>query len=84
MAKEYSLLPPALSFVGDLEPFIDETISYMENLRKAGAAVDFRVYPGCYHGFDIICPRAKISEEATTFFLEGFRYAVDHYRTPQD
>ena len=84
LAKEYSLLPPALSFVGDLEPFRDETISYMEHLRKAGAAVDFRVYPGCYHGFDIICPRAKISEEATAFFLEGFRYAVDHYRTPQE
>ncbi|MFH5835840.1 alpha/beta hydrolase [Proteiniclasticum sp. C24MP] len=83
LARDYSALPPALSFVGDLEPFRDETIAYMENLRNAGVPVSFRLYKGCYHGFDLICPRANISEEATTFFLDGFGYAVDHYTAAQ-
>ncbi len=78
-ATDYRNLPPAVTFVGDLEPFRDETIQYVENLRKAGVPVDFKVYSGCYHGFDIINPKADVSRDATIFFINSFKYAVDHY-----
>jgi len=78
-AADYHNLPPAVTFVGDLEPFRDETIQYVENLRKAGVPVDFKVYSGCYHGFDIINPKADISREATAFFINSFKCAVDNF-----
>ena len=32
---DYSGLPPAYTFVGDIEPFYCETLTYIENLKKA-------------------------------------------------
>jgi len=83
-ATDYHNLPPAVTFVGDLEPFRDETIQYIENLRKAGIPIDFKVYSGCYHGFDIINPKAAVSKDATVFFINSFKYAVDHYFIKQE
>ena len=82
-AKNYAGLPPIATFVGELEPFRDETIEYVENLRKAGVEVCFKVYPGCYHGFDVVCPRAKVTEEAMSFLMTAYRYAVHHYFAAQ-
>jgi len=82
-AADYRNLPPAVTFVGDIEPFRDETIQYVEHLRAAGIAVDFRVYKGAYHGFDIIHPKAAISKAARDFLMESFRFAAVHYVAPQ-
>ena len=84
-AVDYSNLPPTVSFVGvgDLEPFRDETVQYVENLRKAGVPVEFQVYPGCYHAFDQICPKAEGSLKAIEFLTSSFTYAVEHYFAEQ-
>ena len=82
-ATDYKNLPPTVTFVGDLEPFRDETIEYVENLKKAGVPVKFEVYKGCYHGFDIACPDADISKKAIKFFIESFKYAVNNYFAAQ-
>jgi acetyl esterase/lipase len=71
-------LPPTTTFVGDLDPFRDETVAYVEGLRAAGVAVELRRYPGCFHGFDMIRPGAKVSREANQFLRERFAFAVDH------
>jgi acetyl esterase/lipase len=76
---DYSKLPPAVTFVGELEPFRDETIQYVKNLRNAGVPVDFKVYKGCYHGFDQICPKAEISKNAISFVVNSFKNAVENY-----
>ena len=34
--KDYSCLPPAYTFVGNGEPFFEETRIYIENLKKNG------------------------------------------------
>ncbi|MEE4194853.1 MAG: alpha/beta hydrolase [Anaerolineae bacterium] len=83
-AKDLSNLPPAFTFVGDLDPFRDETIAYMEKLRDAGVPVEYRVFAGCYHGFDVVNPMAKVSVEARTYLLEKFAYGVAHYFAEQD
>ena len=44
-ATDYRGLPPAVTFVGDIEPFRDETIADIENLRQAGVAAQIAVYP---------------------------------------
>lgn len=42
---DYSNLPPAYTFVGDIEPFYWETLMYIENLKKAGVEAKADVYP---------------------------------------
>lgn len=82
-ADDYSNLPPTATFVGDLEPFRDETIEYVSNLKKAGVPVDFEIYKGCYHGFDQICPKAEVTKKALDFIVNSFKYAVHHYYSEQ-
>lgn len=78
-AKDYSKLPPAITFVGDLEPFRDETIEYVENLKKAGIPVTFQLFEGCYHGFDVIFPKLEISKKAWLFLLNAYSDYLDKY-----
>jgi acetyl esterase/lipase len=80
---DYSRLPPAYTFVGDIEPFYDETVAYFENLQKAGVLAKVDVYEGCYHAFDIMCPKAGISKQATSKMLVEFRFAVENHFAPQ-
>lgn len=79
---DYTDFPPAITFVGDMEPFRDETIAYVENLKKAGVPVEFELYKGCFHGFETIVPEAGISKTATRFLLESFGSYVDKYYPP--
>ncbi|QAA35290.1 alpha/beta hydrolase [Clostridium manihotivorum] len=83
-ATDYKDLPPAITFVGDLEPFRDETLEYINNLSKAKVPVYFQLFKGCYHGFDILCPKAEVSKQATSFLMHSFGYAVDNYFAKQN
>ncbi|MFT5013242.1 MAG: acetyl esterase/lipase [Patiriisocius sp.] len=80
---DYSNLPPAVTFVGDLEPFRDETIEFVENLKKAGVPVQFELFEGCFHAFETVVPDAKVSKAANRLLTEAFAHAVDHYYAPQ-
>lgn len=75
---DYAGLPPTLTYIGDIEPFYDETVTYVENLRNAGVEVHFKVFPGCFHGFDLLS-FASPAKEARAFLYEGFMYAVENY-----
>jgi acetyl esterase/lipase len=83
-AEDYRNLPPTATFVGELEPFRDETIEYVENLRKAGVPVEFEMYKGCYHAFEQMCPKAEVSKKAITFIINSFKYAVENYFAEQN
>ncbi|GFZ31083.1 esterase [Clostridium zeae] len=63
-AKDLTGLPPAYTFVGQLDPFRDETIDYVARLAQAGVDVEFHLYPGCFHGFDSIFNNTNISKLA--------------------
>ena len=77
--EDYRGFPPTISFVGDLEPFYDENVSYIESLKKASVPVKFKVFKGGYHGFEVGSPKAKISIEANEFQLDAFEEFYDKY-----
>lgn len=82
--NDYSNLPPAYTFVGDIEPFYCETLSYVDNLQKAGVEAKVDVYPGCFHAFDMMTPFSKVSKVAIAEFEKQYLYAAKHYFAEQD
>ncbi len=80
---DYSGLPPALTFVGSIEPFRDETIEYVNNLKAAGVEVSFKLFDGCFHAFDTGCAKSRPGKEAIRFSAEGLKYAAEHYSKAQ-
>lgn len=78
-SKNYSKLPPTITFVGDVEPFRDETVDYVGNLKKAGIPVRFKLFEGCFHAFEILFPKLEISKEAWLFLLTAYSNYVDEY-----
>ncbi|MBC7958907.1 MAG: alpha/beta hydrolase [Vallitaleaceae bacterium] len=82
-AEDYRKLPPTATFVGELEPFRDETIEYVENLRKAGVPVEFQICKGCFHAFDRMNPKSNVSKQAIDFLMTEFEYAVNNYFAEQ-
>jgi len=83
-AEDYSGLPPTCTFVGDIEPFFDETVTYIKNLEKCGVSVYFEVFEGCYHAFDRMCPEAEVTREALSFLMDTFNFAVNNFFAPQN
>jgi acetyl esterase/lipase len=65
-ATDLSGLPPAYIPVGELDLFLDENIDYAQRLLAAGVPTELHVYPGAYHGFNGIAPRADIAQRFNT------------------
>ncbi len=80
---DYSGLPATYTFVGDIEPFCDETQEYITNLRNAGVPAEVDVYPGCFHAFDLLCHKSEVAQKAKAKYIEKFEYAVSNYFIPQ-
>lgn len=74
---DYSGLPPAYTFVGDREAFYCETLTYVENLNKAGVPGKLDVYPTGFHAFDMLLPFRKISRQAIAEFEKQYLYAAE-------
>ncbi len=82
--SDYSALPPTYTFVGDIEPFRDETVAYIEELRRAGVPAEVDVFPGCYHAFDMVGADKQIGKEATRAWVERFKFAAENYYAKND
>ncbi|MCM1364317.1 MAG: alpha/beta hydrolase [Faecalibacterium sp.] len=79
---DYSNLPPTLTYVGTIDPFHDETLFYIENLKAAGVETKLKTYDGCFHGFDLF-KFTSMYKDSRDFLLEGFKYAVNNCYSPQ-
>jgi triacylglycerol lipase len=53
-ATNFEGLPPAFICVGALDLFLEQDIAYAGALLRAGVPTALHVYPGAYHGFDIV------------------------------
>lgn len=76
--NDFRGLPPAFTFVGSIEPFLDETVEYMERLKDAGVPVTYRIFDGCFHSFDIVASKSSPAVEAKKLIMESFRDEVTH------
>jgi acetyl esterase/lipase len=63
-ATDLSGLPPTLIDVGEVDTFRDECVEYARRLFAAGVPTELHVYPGAFHGFDVIAPDSAISRLA--------------------
>jgi acetyl esterase/lipase len=63
-AEDLSGLPPAYVQVGELDVLRDENVAYAQRLLQAGVPTELHVYPGAFHGFDVLVPDAEISRRA--------------------
>lgn len=68
---DYSGLPPCYTFVCEGESFRDETLAYVENLKKAGAEAHADVWPCRTHAFDMLLPFLPVSRRAIRRFEEA-------------
>ena len=81
-AVSYEGMPPGVTFVGALEPFLDETVTYVRRMRADGAPMDFRLYRDCNHGFDLFTNNDQ-AQSAREFVLRKFSAACDECSVPQ-
>ncbi|MDO7842331.1 alpha/beta hydrolase [Sphingomonas immobilis] len=81
LATDLRGLAPAFIAVGALDLFLDEDVAYATRLSHAAVPVELHVYPGAFHGFDLVAhaaPALRMADDiaaATARFLG--EYAVD-------
>jgi len=75
-ARDLTGLPAAYTFIGDLDPLRDETIEYTARLSRAGVPVEFHLYPGCFHAFDVSAIRTEIGDRALSDFIAALARAL--------
>lgn len=54
-------LPQTFIDVGSAEVFRDEAVSYATQLWANGVQAELHVWPGGFHGFDLLVPKATLS-----------------------
>lgn len=63
-AADLSNLPPAFIDVASAETFRDEDVAYASRIWQAGGRAELHVWPGGFHGFDMMVPTAAVSQDA--------------------
>ncbi|MEV6115226.1 alpha/beta hydrolase [Streptomyces sp. NPDC052109] len=63
-ATDLTGLPPAYIEVGSAETLRDEAVAYAQAIWQAGGRAELHVWPGAFHGFDTLAPRAALSRDA--------------------
>lgn len=79
LGTNYKHLPPTITFVGELEPFKDETINYVEALKKENVPVKFELFKGAYHAFETLAKNADVSKRANKFQYEAWAEYYDRF-----
>jgi len=78
--KNYEGLPPCYTFVGDLEPFYAETLTFVRRLRAAGVDAKADVYKGFYHAYDMMEADKPDARRAADVFVAEFKRMCETYR----
>ena len=75
-ADDLSNLPPAFIIVGELDLFVDEDIDYAQRLTQAGVPVELHVFPGAFHGSDMMVPTSENSQRWATIQRDALHQAL--------
>ncbi len=69
-------LPPAWIGVGTHDLFHDEDLAYAARLTEAGVPCHVEVVPGAFHGFDMVVPKAQVSQRFFDSQCDSLRAAL--------
>lgn len=75
LAEDLSGLPPVFSFIGTVDPLFDENVEYWTRLMRAGVPVEYHIFPGCYHSFEIAVPDSHYAKMAYELMYSALRRA---------
>jgi acetyl esterase/lipase len=75
-ATDLAGLPATFVDVGELEVFRDECVDYVLRLVQAGVSTEFHLYPGAFHGSDMIVPGAALSVRARQAREDALKRAI--------
>ncbi|AUA17275.1 alpha/beta hydrolase fold domain-containing protein [Streptomyces sp. SID8361] len=64
-ATDLSGLPPAFIDCGSAEVFRDEDVAYASALWEAGVQAELHVWPGGFHGFDVLASHTPLAQAMT-------------------
>ncbi|MDR6639476.1 alpha/beta hydrolase [Paenarthrobacter nitroguajacolicus] len=62
-ASDLNGLPPTFLDVGSAETFRDEVVAFASKIWKSGGQAELHVWPGGFHGYELLAPEAAISRE---------------------
>ena len=75
-ATDLSGLPPTFIGTGALDLFVDENIDFAARLINAAVPTELHVWPGGFHGFDLL-PGPKIADAARRTSIEALGRALE-------
>lgn len=70
---DLSGLPPAWIGVGSIDLFHDEDVKYAHRLNASGVPCELKVVDGAFHSFNVLYPKAPISQEFWTEQVRALR-----------
>lgn len=77
--KDFKNLPPLITYIGTLDPFYEEVMTYVNNLRNNGIDVKIKVYEGCFHAFDLFGYFTSLGKSSRKFLLESYQFFKENY-----
>lgn len=63
-AEDLAGLPPTFVDVGSADLFRDETVSFASRIWACGGSAELHVWPGGYHGFELMAPTSTLAVTA--------------------
>ena len=77
--KDFQNLPPFYTFVGDGEPFYQETIDFTKKAQENGIDAHCDVYHSDTHAFDIYHALSEEGKMARENFIKNYDYVKNKY-----
>jgi acetyl esterase/lipase len=74
-AERLAGLPPTYIGVGTLDLFLEENMEYARRLIREGVPTELHVYPGAFHGFDLM-PDSWLAQAHVRDTMDALRRAL--------
>ena len=75
-ASDLSGLPRAYVLAAEHDPLRDEDLGYARRLVESGVPTELHLFPGTFHGFDLVGVRTDVGRRAVTEQAAALRHAV--------